>query len=103
MVLKEPISERTYTHNDAVAPSFRMLHVLFWFMDVVIEHLYGFSLLNLHILLFDCSFHKMLMCNLAESPPEVSIVHDQHVMTPTDEIVEIGLWPIAVYGALLVD
>jgi len=92
----------TQTHDDTVAVPFRMLHVLFWSDHIIPYHLHSFGVLDLDMFLLDHRFHKMLMCNLTEAPPKLPVVHDQHMIASTNEIVQIRLWSVTVYRTLFV-
>lgn len=79
----------TDAHDDTVAVSLGVYHMLVGAANVVVEHLCRFRFLDFDILAFNHRFHEMLMAELAELPPEFSIVHHKHVATSTDKIVQI--------------
>lgn len=81
-----------------------MLHMLIRTNTHIPQHLHRLSILNLNMLLLHHRLHKVLMDELPESAPLLTILHNQQMVSGCHEIVrDIRLRPVAVFGALLVD
>lgn len=53
----------------------------------ITEHLHGFGILDLNMVLFDHGFHKILMNQFPEVSPLLPILHNQEMVTRCHEIV----------------
>ncbi len=61
-----------------------MLHGM---KQVISDHLHRFCILKHDVLFLDHSLHKILMDHFPEAPPYLSILHDEKMVTTSNEIV----------------
>ena len=59
-----------------IAVPLRMLHVVLWINQKVVDHLNRFRMLDVDMLLLTHRLHKVLMDNLSDLAPCVAIVHN---------------------------
>lgn len=77
----------TQTHDNAVAKSFWVVHVLSRCHDKVSAHLHCLCIHEFGVLPLDHRLHEMLMDDLAESAPHIAIVHHKKVVSACDKAV----------------
>lgn len=95
---------RTQTHNDAVAEPLWMEHVVLRILPEIVQKLNGLGVLDGDVLPLHHRLHEMLVDQLAEFPPEVSILHDQEMVPAGHQIVrDVRRGTVAVFGAFLVN
>lgn len=70
----------------------------------VSHHLHCLGILHLDVLFLDHALHEVLMDDFAKTPPYISIIHDEHMVTTGDDVVaDERRGAVAVDGALLVN
>jgi len=79
-----------------------MFHVVARIREEVVNHLDCLCMLNMDVLLLTDRFHEILMNELSDFAPLFAIIHDQKVVSLSDQTSHQRGWPIAVYVALSV-
>ena len=75
-----------------------MEHVLVRPHTKVAKHLHSLSILDFDVSLFHHGLHEMLMDELPEGAPEVTILHNQQVVAPSNQFISnVRLGPVAVF------
>lgn len=52
----------------------------------VVQHLDRFSVLKRQVLSLTLRFHEVLVDDLAKAPPSGSMIHDQEMIAPDDQV-----------------
>lgn len=90
-------------HDDAIAESLGVLHMSFRLDHEISHHLDGFGVNELDMVLDDHALHEVLMDEFATCPPLIGILHEQDMITATDDAVaNIRGWAVVVDVGLLV-
>lgn len=76
--------------------------MIFWLHKEVVHHLGSFRVLNMDVLFFADRLHEVLVYELSNFPPSFAIVHNQKMVTLSDQISHERGWPVTVYVALLI-
>lgn len=71
--------------------------------EKVMQHLAGFRLLHMEVLLLAPRFHEELMDQLAHRPPGVAVLHHKDMITAGNQMGDGGWWTVTVSGASFVE
>lgn len=94
----------TQAHDDTVAVSLGMLHEIVGQRPKIMHHLHGFGVLQDEIFPFNTTLIEVIVNQLPDRSPLLTVAHDERVIAACDEIVgDIGRWPIAIDGTLFID